>query len=337
MVFATLLSVMSPLALAGPELLMLGNSYTFQQNLDQVIEGVFTAAGDEATTSTLTSGGLALPDHLERAEAPGTAWHDTLTVDQSPLGWVVLQDQSQIPSFEATNSYRVESARAADGLNEIIANRDGETLFFLTWGRRDGDVGNIERNPDFETMQENLTNGYLSYVKRTTTDERPTWVAPVGLGFAAVHQSILDEGGDPLDAGSLFNRLYSNDGSHPSFLGAYLAACVFYSTITGESAVGLAPPPELSGGEDTALATALQEASHEAVFGSLELIDYPWEGSGVIDSGSDSGETGGGDSGSDDTGGDVEEGGGCGCSSGGGSGGLWVALLGGLAIRRRRA
>jgi hypothetical protein len=32
----------------------------------------------------------------------------------------------------------------------------------------------------------------------------------------------------------LGNELYRSDGSHPSQKGAYLAACVFYTTLFGE-------------------------------------------------------------------------------------------------------
>ena len=42
------------------------------------------------------------------------------------------------------------------------------------------------------------------------------------------------------------NSIYSTD-YHPSLAGAYLAACVFYASITGKTPVGLPdPPPELA-------------------------------------------------------------------------------------------
>ena len=69
----------------------------------------------------------------------------------------------------------------------------------------------------------------------TSTDERPTWVAPVGLAYSHIYQGILTEG-VTLDGDSLFRLLYAADGSHP-LVGTYLAACVFYSTLSGESPV----------------------------------------------------------------------------------------------------
>jgi hypothetical protein len=34
--------------------------------------------------------------------------------------------------------------------------------------------------------------------------------------------------------------LYDTDGSHPSLAGSYLAACVLFATLFGESPVGIA-------------------------------------------------------------------------------------------------
>jgi hypothetical protein len=132
-------------------------------------------------------------------------------------------------------------------------------------------------------MQDNLTSGYLGYIIETTTEERPSWIAPVGVGFRHIYDSILANGEDPLDPDSLFYRLYTNDGSHPSLLGAYLSACVFYGSITGESPIGLSPPSELTVDGDQQTATALQGAAHAAVFDHLEQFDFIWEG--ALDSG----------------------------------------------------
>jgi hypothetical protein len=47
-------------------------------------------------------------------------------------------------------------------------------------------------------------------------------------------------GRDPLHAASSFARLYAPDGLHPSRLGSFLTACIFYGVISGKS------PQELS-------------------------------------------------------------------------------------------
>jgi hypothetical protein len=46
--------------------------------------------------------------------------------------------------------------------------------------------------------------------------------------------------------------LYSTDGKHPSVQGTYLAACVFYKALFGQSPAGAAHP-SVPGDEATAL------------------------------------------------------------------------------------
>ena len=67
-------------------------------------------------------------------------------------------------------------------------------------------------------------------------------IAPVGRGFAEVWQQQAARG-DPLDTEGLFWRLYAGDGSHPSLLGSYLAACVMASTMLGVDARDLTFTP----------------------------------------------------------------------------------------------
>ena len=276
MLISTLLIIST--ALAADDILILGNSYVFQQELDKVTAELFEVAGRTQATAALTGGGLTLPDHATRAATLGSEWNSALVQTEENLNWVILQDQSQIPSLGRTSSYWQQSANAAVELNDMVEAKSGETMFFLTWGRRDGDSSNLEQNPDFPTMQENLTDGYLGYIGKTTDEDRPTWIAPVGVGFQHIYDDILANGEEPLDQDSLFYRLYTNDGSHPSFLGAYLAACVFYGSITGESPIGLEPPSQLSGEGDQDIATALQRAADAAVFDHLEQFDFIWEG-----------------------------------------------------------
>ena len=64
-------------------------------------------------------------------------------------------------------------------------------------------------------MQARLANGYEDLAKRLGAS-----VAPVGLAWAEAL------------AGRPGLELWESDGQHPSKLGSYLAACVFYATLT---------------------------------------------------------------------------------------------------------
>ena len=338
--------LLMPTSFAANDILILGNSYVSQQALQTVIAQVFEAAGTAQNSTALTAGGLTLVDHAERTATIGSLWNDTLVQTEESLSWVVLQDQSQIPSLARSDGLWLASVGAALSLNSKIEAKSGETMFFLTWGRRDGDVTNIERNPDYPTMQDNLTSGYLGYIDEISTEERPTWIAPVGVGFQHIYNDIIASGEDPQETSSLFYSLYTNDGSHPSFLGSYLAACVFYTSITGRSPIGLTPPRELTDEGDLEVVTTLQTAAHAAVFEHLEEFEFIWEGT------IDTGDTSTGDSdtstGDSDTNSSIEFGDGtdgtdiptnesCGCNSteSNKANWLWAMLIGSTILARR--
>ncbi|MBJ84229.1 MAG: hypothetical protein CMB52_01755 [Euryarchaeota archaeon] len=155
----------------------------------------------------------------------------------------------------------------------MIEAAGAETIFFMTWGYRDGDSNNAWLNPDYPTMQANLEAGYNMYAENITTAERAPYIAPVGLAYKAIYDGIIADGGTPTDQGTLFYNLYSGDGAHPSTRGTYLAACVMHSTMTGESSSGLSDPF----GFDSNTRTTLQQAADSVVFDDTLGYSYPWQ------------------------------------------------------------
>jgi hypothetical protein len=272
-------------AAADDDILFVGNSYTMSNNLPAVVASVYASAGDRAVTDKLAAGGLTLASHAGRAADEGTAWYTKLVAEADQRQWVVLQDQSQVPGFPQTQPEWGASRDGAVYLDGLIQDAGAETMFFLTWGYRDGDVLNAWRFPEFSTMLGHLTDGYLAYAEACASEERPVWVAPVGPAFAVIHDQIVADGGDPTQSGSLFYQLYSGDGSHPSPTGTQLAAYVFFAAVTGETPVGLEPPD----GFDAEIIATLQEAAATAVFSTADVFNFPWEtdGSSEPDSGSE--------------------------------------------------
>ncbi|MDP2317617.1 MAG: MYXO-CTERM sorting domain-containing protein [Pseudomonadota bacterium] len=301
-------------------MLFLGNSYTLQGPLDEAVEAVFAAAGEEVSAARLAEPGWRLPQHVEAIETDGSAWSLAFA---EPQAWVVLQDQSQIPGFPAGQADLVASQEAAVTLDTLAAATGAQTLFLMTWGRRDGDEQNPELYPDYPTMQAALAAGYLDYAARASEDGTPAWVAPAGLAWARVYDDLVAAGLDPLDPTSPFAGLYVADGSHPSERGSYLAACVVYASVTGSSPVGLAAPEAVPD-------AAYLQAVAAAVVLDGEGIAYPWE------DGSDTGgalDTGGAPTDPEDP---PADDGGCGCAQTSDGAGVWAwALAVGLLWRRR--
>ena len=273
-----------------PNFLLIGNSYA--NNLAPALQSILVDANipewsDPATSTTLVNiqsvnpGGFTFPRHLGDYLGGGglaTLLSPTLPAE-SAYQFVVLQDQSQVPGFVEFDSIGGEffnSVQAAKELDQIIANSaqgsGAQTMFFMTWGRRDVDGNNPTVFPNFSVMQDKLTEGYMRFVQETSTPERPTFVAPVGLVF----QTIFEDGSLFNTEGvTLFAALYSGDGSHPSALGTYVAALTIYTSMTGWN------PNNINwlGGIDATNAKAVQEAVARTIASTYEsnFIIYPWQ------------------------------------------------------------
>jgi hypothetical protein len=192
-------------ALEGrPErVLFIGNSYTAG------VRGMITqlvAASPYANCNFefITPGGKTLEVHLENA---GTM--EKIRTGQWDV--VVLQDQSQTPAI-----FPDKFIQAARSIDRIVDDSGAQTVFYETWGRRDGDKQNAHLFPSYEKMQTALSDSYAKAARKC--DAR---VAPVGRAWALVRKEHPELG----------LKLYQQDGSHPAGPGAYLAACVFYATL----------------------------------------------------------------------------------------------------------
>ena len=251
------------------EVLMLGNSYTSQNNLASKLDSILSDGGVDAEVSALTSGGLKLYEHEDRARESGNQWNIALNGSND---FVILQDQSQVPSFPTDSQYWQDSKDAAIYLNQRVLDSGGSTLLFMTWGYKDGDSNNQWRNPDYPSMQLHLQQGYEMYLENITAQSEPAFIAPVGLAYKHLYDAVADTGVDPSAGSTAFSTLYSSDGSHPSIDGTYLSACVFHTVITGESPVGRSYPGQIS----PARALELQEAAAATVFNGSDYL-YPFE------------------------------------------------------------
>ena len=193
-------------------ILFIGNSYTGQ--IKKTVTELFQASSKAETVELkfYAPGGKTLEFHRN---------HPATINMIKEGGWdvVVLQDQSQTPAL-----FPEKFHSAASGLDKIIDAAGAQTVFYQTWGRRDGDQQNAHRFPDYDSMQTALSKQYAQAAKRCDAS-----LAAVGDVWAVVRVA------DP----QLGRELYAQDGSHPSPKGAYLAACVFYATIFQESPAGI--------------------------------------------------------------------------------------------------
>jgi lysophospholipase L1-like esterase len=195
----------------GVRVLFVGNSLTFKNDLPQLVHrlggtrtpifaGSFTAPGWQLRQ-------FAADHQLERL------LHD--------VRWdvVVLQEQSQVPSFSAADRAEEFTPYVKELADEIRAS-GAQPLLFVTWAHRTGDRRNVA-DDTYTAMQERVDDGYADAALASGAA-----VADVGEAWA---RALLLR--PQLE-------LWASDGTHPSRAGSYLAACVFSSMLTRTSPVG---------------------------------------------------------------------------------------------------
>ena len=249
---------------------MFGNSYTASSSLNGLLESMGVLNAD-----AISPGSKRLDQHWSDVNTSAHASNTTLRDPAIDWDYVVLQDQSQVPGFYRTTSSWIASKDGAVALSQAVDDEGSESILFMTWGRRNGDAMNPTLYSNFTVMQDRLEEGYIDYRDNMTAAGSTVWIAPVGLAFKHIHDNVVAGGVNASVSGNLFYDLYSSDGSHPSLSGSYLAACVLYATMTGESPVGSNDTVPLT----AALKLELQQAAAATVFNETSHLAYPWQSS----------------------------------------------------------
>lgn len=187
---------------APKRILFVGNSYTYFWNLPQNVAALAKAGGADIHTQQSTAGGVNWGQHLRGEKDLKTG----AIIKEGDFDIVVLQNHS-MATIERKDSLRIFGKI----LDDLARKSGAKTYLYMTWAR--------EWDP---YMQEEITNEYMAFGK-----EIGAKVVPVGLAWQRAREL---RPGFPL---------YDEDRSHPSPLGTYLTACVFYRVFTGKSPVGL--------------------------------------------------------------------------------------------------
>jgi hypothetical protein len=124
------------------KVLFLGNSYTSVNNLPQMIKDVALSVNDTVVFDVNAPGGYTFEGHST----------NTVSLNKIMAGvwdFVVLQEQSQMPSFP-DQQVAADVFPYARALDSIITqyNICGETIFYMTWGRKNGEAQNCPILPD---------------------------------------------------------------------------------------------------------------------------------------------------------------------------------------------
>src|SRR5215217_4480944 len=223
--------------------LFLGNSFTYENNLPQIVASLAASAGDVLSYDEHLIGGYTLRNHytdsLSRNKIRADSWD-----------YIVLQEQSQLPAFIIPTAFM-------DGFSDlktfIRQNKPcAQLTSFMTWGYKNGDATNCPSNPTvctYSGMQGLITSRYMQMSHLYESE-----VTPVGVVWEYIRSNYPNV------------NLYQVDEIHPSITGSYLAACCFYTCLFRKSPLLISS----NFGLDSNTALVIRNATKSLVFDHLQ-------------------------------------------------------------------
>lgn len=232
------------------KVLFLGNSYTASNNLPSMINNMANSTGDILIYDSNTPGGYRLMNHASNATT-------LAKINADNWDFVTLQAQSQETSWAQAQMEVELYPHAATLINAMRTNNACTLpLFYMTWGRENGDANNCASAPwvcTYEGMDDAIRATYTLMAEQNNAQ-----VSPVGVVWRYIRTNLPN-----ID-------LYAGDGSHPSLAGSYAAACAFYTMIYKKDPTLITWNSSLS----ATTANAIKLAAKTTVFDDLNAWDF---------------------------------------------------------------
>lgn len=232
------------------KVLFIGNSYTYYNDMPNLIQNIAQSTGDILNHDSQAPGSFTLEMHVNSATIA--------KLQQGNWDYVVLQEQSQLPSF-TDQEVQIQVYPYATQLSDYIRSMNGcgNVIFYMTWGRRNGDTLRCGIQPDvctYEGMDDLISRHYIEMAK-----DNEAILSPVGKVWRSIRQQ------DPA------LELYDQDKSHPSYIGSMIAAYTFYTVIFKKDPT-LAP---YNGTLTQAQAQLIKNTVKNIVYNSMDTWNIP--------------------------------------------------------------
>lgn len=193
------------------EVLFIGNSYTFMNDLPGIFSELAELAEHPANVVMFAKPGYSLLDHAQDPELQQVITNQNWDI-------VIIQEKSDLPILN-----RNLMVQGVQRIDEMLASRDQRVILFMPWAYQSGfPEAELENYVD---MQNKVAEAY-----NLTAEEFEMEVAPVGIAWQRALQTKPDL------------ELWADDGRHPSGYGSFLAANVIYALVFKQDPAGIRIP-----------------------------------------------------------------------------------------------
>lgn len=200
------------------DVLSINNSLIYVNKQDSLFNNICAERGKDGKWTMQTRLGRSLKQHWDEGDSINSKGKFTAKymVRSHPWTHIVLQEQSRLPriNFEW---FRLAVHLWVDYIRQNCPNHDVQILLTMNWGY----------NNDFDHYAEQNEVLYRNCL--ALAQECNITLVPVGLG----NQDHFERGG-----AELANKLH-NDECHPSWRGTYMASCMEYAVIFGDSPLNI--------------------------------------------------------------------------------------------------
>ncbi len=235
----------SPTPVKPVRVLFIGNSYIYYNDMPIMLEKMTASYQEYIQSESETPGGYTFKHQVSDGKAlqkiQKGIWH-----------YVVLQEQSEAPAAPI-NDVKVNTYPFARYLDSVAIkyNKGCKSIFYMTWGRKNGSTNFCNKWPDvctYEGMDNLLAQRYTTMAR-----DNHAILAPVGAVWKYIRKNYPKI------------ELYDPDGSHPSEAGSYAAACTFATIIFKRDPMEIKFDSKLTAGE----AEQIRVATKKVVFDRL--------------------------------------------------------------------
>ncbi len=185
------------------DILFIGNSLTYTNDMPAKFNRIAENKGKKVNVKQVCHGGHKLKHHWKYGKA-------AKKIKAKKWDYVVLQEHGAVPLQDKKEFYKYVKL-----FNQKIKSVGAQTVLYITArsANKQGKAVGVRQEP-------------LTHTYEKIADQLDALVVPAGPAWVAANRVDFEL------------SFYKSDNLHPSNLGAYLTACVFYSTLFEETPSG---------------------------------------------------------------------------------------------------